>query len=235
MIRAGLKILGILIVTPLIACYAIVVGLVSRSGLHYHHIGRFWSRLLLKISGIRVNLRGAEHLEPGKHYIYVSNHASAFDIPIVLGCIPDEVRIVYKKELERIPIFGWSLAVGHYIRIDRSRAVGAMRSLELAAEKMREGASVLLFAEGTRTTDGRLQEFKRGSFALAAKAGVPIVPVTINGSFRILPKRKFRINAGEVDLILHRPIPVDGGAGKQIELELMRRVRECIAADYIDQ
>ncbi len=234
MIRAGLKVLCILVVTPVIAVYAIGVGILSTSGRHYHHIGRFWSRLLLKISGITVTLRGREYIEPGKHYIYVSNHASAFDIPIVLGCIPDDVRIVYKKELERIPIFGWSLAVGHYIRIDRSKAVGAMHSLELAAEKMKHGASVLLFAEGTRTHDGRMQDFKRGSFALAAMAGVPIIPVTINGSYRILPKKKFRINPGNVELVLHPPIPIDGG-GKQVEIQLMEKTRAVIAADYQDQ
>ena len=234
-IRAGLKILIILIITPLIALYAIAVGLISRTGLHYHHIGRFWSRLLLKICGIRVIIRGTEQIQKGEHYIYVTNHASAFDIPIVVGCIPDDVRIVYKKELERIPIFGWSLAVGHYIRIDRSKAVVAMRSLEQAAEKMRHGASVLLFAEGTRTLDGKLKDFKRGAFSLAVKANVPIIPVTINGSFKILPKKKFRINPGTVELVLHQPIPIHGQGGKQIEMQLMEQVRATIASEYKDQ
>jgi 1-acyl-sn-glycerol-3-phosphate acyltransferase len=202
--------------------YAIGVGLLSRTGRHYHHVGRFWSRLILKISGIRVIIRGAEHIEEGKHYIYVTNHASAFDIPIVVGCIPDDVRIVYKKELERIPIFGWSLAVGHYIRIDRSKA-------------MRHGASVLLFAEGTRTLTGKLQDFKRGAFSLALKAAVPIIPVTINGSFKILPKKRFRINPGTVELILHQPIPITAESGKQVELQMMGQVRTAIASAYIDQ
>jgi 1-acyl-sn-glycerol-3-phosphate acyltransferase len=235
MIRAGLKILLILIITPVIAMYAIGVGVLSRTGRHYHRVGRFWSRLLLKISGIRVIIRGAEHIQKGEHYIYVTNHASAFDIPIVVACIPDDVRIVYKKELERIPIFGWSLAVGHYIRIDRSKAVGAMRSLEKAAEKMRHGASVLLFAEGTRTLTGKLQDFKRGAFSLAVKAAVPIIPITINGSFKILPKKKFRINPGTVELILHQPIPITEQSGKQVELQMMGQVRAAIASMYIDQ
>ena len=235
MVRAGLKILLILIVTTLIALYAIAVGLLSRSGRHYHHIGRFWSRLLLKISGIRVNVQGSDRIQKGEHYIYVTNHASAFDIPIVVGCIPDDVRIVYKKELERIPVFGWSLAVGHYIRIDRSKARGAVRSLEEAAEKMRHGASVLLFAEGTRTLTGKLQEFKRGAFSLALKAAVPIIPVTINGSFKILPKNKFRINPGTVELIVHPPIPVTVQGGKYNELQLMEQVRTAIASTYTDQ
>lgn len=234
-IRAGLKILLILIITPLIALYAIAVGVISRTGRHYHHIGRFWSRLLLSICGIRVSVHGTEYIQKGEHYIYVTNHASAFDIPIVVACIPDDIRIVYKKELERIPIFGWSLAVGHYIRIDRSRAVGAMRSLEKAAEKMRHGASVLLFAEGTRTLDGKLQSFKRGAFSLAASANVPIIPVTINGSYKILPKKKFRINPGTVDLILHQPVPIHGQSGKQVEMELMETVRTSIASVYQDQ
>jgi 1-acyl-sn-glycerol-3-phosphate acyltransferase len=234
-IRAGLKIVVILIITPLIALYAIAVGLLSRSGRHYHHVGRFWSRLLLRICGIQVILRGVEHIQKGEHYIYVTNHASAFDIPIVVGCIPDEIRIVYKKELERIPIFGWSLAVGHYIRIDRSKAIGAMRSLEQAVEKIRHGASVLLFAEGTRTLDGKLQDFKRGAFSLAIKADVPVIPVTINGSFKILPKSKFRINPGTVELILHRPVTINGQTGKQVELHLMEQVRTAIASEYRDQ
>jgi 1-acyl-sn-glycerol-3-phosphate acyltransferase len=171
---------------------------------------------ILWICGIKIEVQGLEKIKSGVNYIYVSNHASLFDIPAVIAGLPDQVRIVYKQELEKIPIFGWVLKYGPYVTIDREKQFSAMRSLELAAERIKHGASVLLFAEGTRSTDGRLQSFKRGAFSLAVKTEKPIVPLTINGSYDRRPKGKFIINPGVIELILETPIPTDEGRGKTI-------------------
>ncbi|MCK5571319.1 MAG: 1-acyl-sn-glycerol-3-phosphate acyltransferase, partial [Bacteroidetes bacterium] len=173
--------------------------------------------------------------ERSQNYIYVSNHASMFDIPCIVAGIPDQIRIVYKKELEVIPVFGWGLKWGSYISIKRGHSTSAMRSLELAVNKIRRGASVLLYAEGTRTHNGKLQPFKRGAFNLAVKAGVPVVPLTINGTFNILQRKSFIIHPAAAELILERPITIDSTGGKGSEMRLMAQVHEAIERHYIDQ
>lgn len=196
-------------------------------GIAYHGIARLWSRGLLVISGIRLKVGGANFLDPARSYIYIANHASQFDIPATLAGIPDQIRIVYKKELEKIPVFGWSLKFNKtYISIDRGHGESALQSLEAAAEKIRSGTSVILFAEGTRSPDGKLQPFKRGPFNLAVRAGVPVVPVTINGSYAILPKHSSRIRPGTISLTISEPIYPTGSAGKNTELELRDKVHD---------
>jgi 1-acyl-sn-glycerol-3-phosphate acyltransferase len=157
------------------------------------------------------------------------------DIPVVVAGIADDVRLVYKKELEWIPLFGWGLKWGSYIGIDRGRGNEAARSLEEAVEKIRGGTSVLLFAEGTRTSDGRLQPFKRGAFHLATRAGVPVIPLTINGSYGIVPKHSMRIRPGTVELVLDAPIHLEHATGRDAELHLMEQVRAAIEKNYIAQ
>lgn len=204
----------------------------DRRGKIFHAFGRGWARVILWICGIRIRVKGLDKIEPGVNYIYVSNHASLFDIPAVMAGIPDQVRIVYKQELEKIPIFGWVLKFGPYVTIDRQKRFSAMRSLELAAERIKHGASVLLFAEGTRSIDGRLQPFKRGAFSLAAKTDKQIVPLTINGSYDRRPKGKFLIKPGIIELVVEKPIPTDVGEGKQFEVSLMNRVAEAIRTHF---
>lgn len=201
----------------------------------FHWIAQTWARMILNLFGVRCKLYGTEHLEPGKHYIYVSNHASMFDIPAVLGLIPDDINIVLKKELTRVPIWGWALALGPYIVIDRGNPREATRSLEEAAQKIRNGKSVLLFAEGTRTRDGKLQSFKRGAFTLAVKSGVSVVPVTINNTFRILQKGTLRINPMDIEMTLAKPIATDQMSTRQDETKLMEEVHRSISSHYIDQ
>ncbi len=216
------------------AALELIVIVVRKNDHTFHALARAWARSSLKICGVRVHVRGLEKVDMNRNYVYVSNHASMFDIPAIIAAIPDQIRIVFKKELHWIPIFGWGLKYGSYISIDRSRGPAAMKSLEEAVEKIRTGASVLLYAEGTRTLDGKLQTFRRGAFNLAVKAGVPVVPLTVNGSFKLLPKRSIIVHPGKVDLVLESPIEIPG-TGKEAELKLMEEVRAAIQEHYVDQ
>ena len=217
------------------AIAAILVIPFDRKGHAYHGVGRCWSKGLVIICGIDLVVRGKESIPSDAHYIYVSNHASLLDIPVLTAGIPDQIRIVYKKELEKIPLLGWGLKWGSYIGINRGNSVEARKSLDEAIEKIRKGASVLLYAEGTRTVDGRLQPFKRGAFNLAVEAGVPVVPVTLNGTYRLLPKRSLAIHPGHAEIILGEPIRPEEDRGKDAEIRLMNKVHEIIAKQYVDQ
>jgi 1-acyl-sn-glycerol-3-phosphate acyltransferase len=228
MFLASLRILIIAILSAVMAILAMVATLLNRSGQAFHAVARLHARLVLVVAGVKIETSGLDRIDFTHHYVYVANHASFFDIPAVIAGIPDQIRIVYRRSLEKIPIFGWGLKVGHYISIEREGGRASAQSLDEAAKKIRHGASVLLFAEGTRSVDGRLQAFKRGPFHLAVQAGVPIVPVTINGSHEVLPRNSLRIRPGTISLTLSSPIEPPGTNGKETELDVRDRVHEII-------
>ncbi len=230
-----LRFMGAAVISLFFSSTAILSLPVNPGGRTFNTNSRVWAKVLLWICGVDVTARGLEHMRPGCNYVYVANHASMFDIPAVVSAVPDQIRIVYKKELERVPLFGWGLKWGNYIGIDRGHGPEARRSLQEAAEKIRNGASVLLYAEGTRTENGKLQPFKRGAFHLAVISGVPVIPVTINGSFGILRKHSVIVHPGKIEVILEAPVSVGTGNGKEIERELMDRVQAVIQQHYIDQ
>jgi 1-acyl-sn-glycerol-3-phosphate acyltransferase len=230
-----LRFLAGILVSFLLAGVAIItLPIDRRRGRFFHALAVLWAKTVLRICGIRLTVRGSENLRRGQTYVYVANHASLLDIPCTLAGVPDRIRIVYKKELEAIPLFGWQLKWGNYIPIERANRSGAMRSLEEAARKIREGASVLLYAEGTRTTDGKLRAFKRGAFNLALRSGVPVIPLTINGTFHIIGRGSMVIHPARAELILGEPIPVSG-SGKEAELGLMAEVDAAIRKFYVEQ
>ena len=227
----GIFVLLLAIPLSLLALFSIPV---ERTGRLYHWSAFAWSKIILRVFGIKVKVRGLEHVQNKERVIYVANHASWFDIPAMIVGIPDQIRIVFKKELTVVPIWGWALKFGPYIEIDRSNAKDALKSLDKAAAQIRGGASVLLFAEGTRTKDGKLQPFKRGAFALAVRSGIPVIPVAINNSFRILPKGSLRIQPADIELVLDLPIETEGLGGKDAERTLMDKVHQAIEKNFVE-
>ena len=229
MLLSSLRIVLIAVISAVIATLASLVGFASRSGRAFHALARFYGRVVLAVSGVVVEVRGLERADFSRRCVYVANHASFFDIPAVLVGIPDQIRIVYRKSLERIPFFGWGLKFGGtYVGLERENSRESIEGLDEAARKIRDGASVLLFAEGTRSADGTLQPFKRGPFRLAVRAGVPIVPVAISGSYNVLPRNSFRIRPGTITLTLGERIESSGGNGKGTEIALRDRVHDII-------
>jgi 1-acyl-sn-glycerol-3-phosphate acyltransferase len=233
MIVSTIKLFVIVLHTIISSSLIILCSPFDSNGKMYQKLARYHARGTLKLAGVSLAVEGLSLLDSQKSYVYVSNHASLLDIPVVLAAIPYDIRIIYKKELHYFPIFGWGLKLGRtYIPIDRRKSADAMRSLEEALKKIRGGASILLFAEGTRTTDGKLQPFKRGPFNLAMKATTPVVPVTINGTYNILKKGSFRLHPGKVTVIIDTPVEVPGETGRENELELREQVHRTITKNY---
>ncbi len=184
---------------------------------------RGWAKRLLWVAGVNVKVSGLEHLADDRTYVFVANHSSYFDIPAVFVAIPKLLRIMYKKELERIPFFGWYLKKSDFIAIVREESSTARKSLLEALNLIKEDVSVLLFPEGTRSKDGRLGKFKRGAFLLASKAGKAIVPVAIVGAYRLLPKGTLFFRSGEISVKIGRPIELNEEQDKTL---LSRRIEE---------
>ncbi|NIP83188.1 MAG: 1-acyl-sn-glycerol-3-phosphate acyltransferase, partial [Actinobacteria bacterium] len=173
--------------------------------------GRTWSSAILWASGCPIRVEGVENIEPDTPQILVGNHQSWFDVPAVAANLPKSYHFVAKKELERVFIFGRAWKAAGHISIDRSDRESAIRSLEQAGRQLREeGTAVVIFAEGTRSPDDRLQPFKKGAFMLALHTGVPIVPFGVAGSRRVLPKGSWRVRRGPIIVRFGRPIPTEG-------------------------
>ncbi len=195
---------------------------------NYHDYHKDWARKVLKVAGVKLTIKGLDNLEQGKSYIYTSNHFSLFDIPVIIAAVPDNVRIIYKEELEKVPFFGWGLRAGPYIAVNRSDPRKSMKSIEAAVESISKGDSVIVFPEGTRSPDGSLQDFKRGAFMLASRAAKPIAPIGIINSNNVLPPKSKQISAGGVEVIFGEPI-YEHPATKEAEKELLNRVHAIIS------
>ncbi len=190
---------------------------------------RIWGRFSCWAAGIRVRVEGQHNLEPGKTYIFVGNHTSQVDIMVFQGYIPHVFRWIAKKELFAIPIFGKAMLCVEFIPIDRSRGRQAVKSLNDAARRIADGSSVLIFPEGTRSRDGRLQPFKTGAIMLAIKAGVPVVPIGFNGTYQVLPKGNLLSRGGDVVIRIGEPLSTDNYRAKDKQ-ELARHLQEKVAA-----
>ena len=213
--------------TFLLAAAAILCTAISARC--YGRFARFWGRFGLWLADVRVVVSGTELLPDGP-VIVMSNHASNFDILILQGRFPRQLSWIAKKELFSIPVFGWSMRRGGYIPLDRGDGRQALKSMEDAAQQIRSGTSVIIFPEGTRTRDGRMLPFKRGGFLLAMKAGVPVVPVSIAGSFSINPGGSLELHPGRsVRLQIHPAVQIPQGVKRaEAEAVVMRQVEQAI-------
>ena len=199
----------------------------------YFKISKYFSTGVLWISGIKLDVTGLENFSPEKTYIFVSNHASQYDIMSLQKSIPNRMAMIFKKELARIPFFGWQLYLGPYVMIDRKNYEKAMRSIDKAKELMeKKNVSYVIFAEGTRSETGEIQQFKRGAFRLASKSGFPIIPVSISGSNKIMPKGTYKLHPGTIKVHFDKPIPAEGIKTRQQEIELMNKVREIVVKNH---
>ncbi|MCL6481782.1 MAG: 1-acyl-sn-glycerol-3-phosphate acyltransferase [Firmicutes bacterium] len=197
--------LYLLCVAPWFLIYAAITAHIEP----LYRVGVFGARLALRLAGVQIHVEGREHV-PAQPCVFLANHASNADPPAVVAAIPKRVALMAKKELFRIPIFGRALLTGGFVPVDRSDPEAARRSVEHAIARVREGLSFLVFPEGTRSRDGRLQPFKKGAFVIAIAAGVPVVPISVAGSQCVMPKGAVAIRPGTIRVRFHPAIPTTG-------------------------
>lgn len=197
-------------------------------------MARLWGKINLWAAGVKVRLAGTENMNGGGPYILVSNHQGWFDIFAALGELPIKFSWLAKEELFKIPVLGHAMSKAGYIPIDRRDHRKAIASMNRVAEAVRQGTSVFVFPEGTRSADGVIRDFKKGAFVLAVKSGQPILPISISGSYRILPKHSWMIHPGEILFSIGGAIRSSGTDAKSRD-SLMLEVREAIRANLTSE
>ena len=191
-----------------------------------------WAKDLLKLAGARVKVIGAENVPIDRTVLFVSNHQGSFDIPILLGCIDKPKAFIAKVEMLKMPIIHTWMKQMNCVFLDRHDLRQSLRIMNEATEYLKEGYSMVIFPEGTRSKGKTMGEFKAGSLRIAIKANVPIVPVTINGSFKLMEQNGFIIKPAEVDIIISEPIETFGLIKEQANA-LHEKVRSIIASNIV--
>ena len=219
------------LVTLVIGLPAIALGLLvpgqNRKGKIFRWVTKSYSMILLPVFGVTVETRGVSRVDRNAPYVFMSNHASHVDSLALAVSIPHPLHWVFKKELSRIPVFGWVLLSLGQIMVDRRSAVQSRTALSNAAGALAGNNSVLIYVEGTRSKDGKLQPLKKGGFHIALQSGLPIVPVRVSGSHDIVPPGSLRVRPGRVVVELFDPIPTEGKTEADVP-ELMARVRDAL-------
>ena len=187
----------------------------------------------LSSAGVRVDVRGLEHIPEGRACIFMCNHVSNLDPPVIMPLIPGRTSVLLKQELMKIPLLGTAMRMARFIPVARSRSrESAQQSVSAAAEALKSGLHILVFPEGTRSRDGRLSTFKKGPFFLARETGAPVVPVAVSGTQKMLPKGSVSIHPGTATMTFQPPI--DPAAFHTRE-DLMQAVRRSLAAALPDE
>ncbi len=192
----------------------VIAALCGRSGNAAFHGTQVYAWCILKLTGMRWQVSGREHIDPSQRYVILSNHASYLDPPVLVLALGMQYRWVIKQELRKVPLFGLALETSRNLFIDRSKGSEALESIQRGVRQLPEGTSILIFPEGTRSWDGALLPFKKGGFVIARDGELPILPVTVRHSHDRLPKGQAAFSPGTIDVVIHPPVET---AGREIE------------------
>ncbi len=226
-----------LVITILTAVTTTVGCLCGGEKIFSYYPGMIWSKLTCIISLCRIKISGREKLNKNQSYIFVANHQGAYDIFLVYGYLNQPIKWVMKKSLRKIPLVGKACEAAGFIFVDNSSPKAALNTIEEAKKKLIGGTSVVIFPEGSRTPTGKMASFKKGAYQMALDLKLPIVPITINGSFEVMPIHSYLLNPHKMELIIHDPIDTSSYSVENIrELTaniriLMEQSKSCIEKD----
>jgi len=208
-----------------------VSALLSKTGNLAFTLSKIWARIMLGVTFVSSEILNSARIIKGQSYVIISNHQSHFDILALVTTLGVQFRWVIKKEILKIPLFGVALYASRNIFIDRSNTASAVESINRGLNRLPGGASVMIFAEGTRSRDGEIHEFKKGGFMMALTKKMPILPVTVNGSRKVLPRGSFAVNPGRIQVVVGEPIDTSGFSGDNVQA-LIDKTRKAIIENF---
>lgn len=217
---------AVIVGTITCAVFAMATSWLPRGGDWTFRAARLWSRWLLSWSWAGVESGFEERLDPKQGYVFLANHQSMYDVPALIVGVPGQARFLAKRSLFRIPIFGWALAMGGFVPVDRADRAASRETFRIAIERLQAGKSLILFPEETRSRDGELLPFKRGGVLMALKTGFPIVPVGIHGTMNVRHRDSWTIRPGKIRVRYGQPISVEG-----LEVSDSRQLQEQVRAE----
>ena len=215
----------LIVMTIITALLTMLVSILGAGRTLGYYIPHYWAKLWCILMFIRIEVKGRENIDKKTSYVFIANHQGAYDIFLIFGYLNHNFRWMMKKSLEKIPFVGFACKISEQIMVDRSSASAIQKTMETAKTILRGGISLVVFPEGSRTPDGKMKPFKRGAFMLATEFGLPIVPLTIDGSYNVMTKKSKWINPGKIILTIHKPIsqPGNGEKSKEVMEEMMDR------------
>lgn len=206
MIRIAFAMIVLVVMTLLCGITVIILYPFGPYNFLTNKIAQIWAKSLVLAAGAKIELYGMDHIDLNKSYVFTGNHQSHIDVVAVFSILPLTVRYIAKKELFKFPVFGWAMSAAGIIKVDRSNREKAIKSIEKAGQTIKNGVSVILFPEGTRSSDGEIHAFKKGAFVLASKSKVPVIPISISGTRNILKKHSLSLKPGKVKIVFSKPI-----------------------------
>jgi len=219
------------IATIILGIPVMFAGILSRTGNLAFSISKLWAYTMLAVSFVRMEIKNKNKILKGTPYIIISNHQSHYDIITLVTTLGIQFRWIIKKEILKLPIFGYALYASRNIFIDRSNTARAIESINKGIDRLPKGVSVMVFAEGTRSPDGQIHEFKKGGFVTAVRRKIPILPVTVNGSRRVMRKGSFTLKPGKIQIVIGDPIDTSGYTTDTVQ-ELIDKTRQTIIANF---
>lgn len=222
----------LVVITSFMGFLSLLSSLVDSRGRLQHAIARAWGRMLMAVFLVRVNVSGSALLASGQPYVFASNHFSLIDTPLMFGFLPTPFRILARDGLWKIPFIGWHLSRAGHLPVNRTNPRLAVRNIAFAAEKVREGRSILVFPEGGRRRGAKMRRLKTGAAHIAIRSGAPIVPVAIDGTGHVLPPGSYHLRPGKVEIRLGKPISTSDlkSPSARALTEKLRKEIECLAA-----
>lgn len=223
-----------LVITILTALIVMIFAPIFGSKYFGYYPPKWWSRLTCWLALCPIKTRGHENLDKKQSYVFIANHQGAFDIFLVYGFLNQNIKWVQKASLRKIPLVGFASAMAGHVFVDNSSAVARKKTIDEAKEQIVDGVSMMMFPEGSRTHTGKMSRFKRGAYQIAYDMKLPIVPLTINGSFEVMKRGGLRIHPSKMELVIHEPIPTDSISEADIP-ELIERTRNIIHSGLWDR
>lgn len=220
----------LLFVATVLAALATIIGsMLGCSRIMGYWPGKIWARIFCILTLVRVKVSGRENISRDTSYVFVANHQGAYDIFAIYGYLGHNFRWMMKKGLESIPLVGYSCRVSGHIYVDNSTPSAVRETMETAEKRLAGGMSVVVFPEGARTRDGRMHAFRRGAYSLAMEFGLPVVPITIDGAYKVMPRNAVLPRPGLIKLTIHKPIYAPEGGRHELS-SLMKESYDAIAS-----